>query len=74
MLKFVLAAAAALPLAACATTATTATVSEADMAQCRQMQAQMGIADRHDHAEAKGHGAHAMNMTHHRCRRMLHES
>jgi hypothetical protein len=71
MFKVLVAVALALPLAACVTTSA---VSEEDMAHCRQMQAQMGAAEQHDHAEAKGQGTSAMNMTHARCRQMMHQS
>lgn len=71
MLKVLLAAAAALPLAACATVPA---LTADELAQCQQMQRQMGTAQSHDHAEAKGMGASAMNMNHQHCRQMLDKS
>jgi hypothetical protein len=73
MPKILFAAAVALPLAACATTSTSHLTAE-QMAACQKMQAEMGTAQQHDHAEAKGQGTSAMNMNHERCRQMMDKS
>jgi hypothetical protein len=68
MLRIALAALAAAPLAACATIPAD---PAKELAYCEQMERQMGIDHRHDHAEAKGMGLNPMNVTHDRCRQML---
>ena len=62
--------AAATLLSACATTAPT----ESQIASCRQMESDMGVADRHDHSEMKGQGRNPMNLSHDRCRQILRSS
>lgn len=57
----------ALVLGACATTQAT----PEEYAACREMQERMGVGDRHDHAEQRGQGRSAMNISHSRCRQIL---
>jgi hypothetical protein len=54
-------------LSACATTPPT----ETQIASCRQMEGNMGLAARHDHGEMKGQGLNPMNLSHDRCRQIL---
>ncbi len=68
MVKFSLAAATALSLAACVTTPADRTQ---ELAYCERMERQMGTEHIHDHAEAKGMGMNPMNVSHARCRQML---
>jgi len=57
-------------LSACATTPPT----ESQIASCRAMEGDMGLAARHDHAEMKGQGPNPMNLSHDRCRQILKSS
>jgi len=57
-----------LPLAACATIQDP---TPQELAYCENMERQMGVEHRHDHAEAKGVGVNPMNVSHNRCRAML---
>jgi len=57
-------------LGACATTPPT----DAQIASCRQMEGDMGLANRHDHGETKGQGPNPMNLSHDRCQQILKSS
>ena len=57
----------ALSLGACATVPPTAE----QVAACQEMERDMGVGVRHDHAEMKQQGRNPMNLSHDQCRRIL---
>lgn len=62
--------ASAMLVGACATIPPT---SE-ELASCKQMEGEMGLATRHDHDEMKGRGMNPMNLSHKRCMEILKQS
>ena len=60
----------AILLAGCATTAGRVATS-AERAACVDMEKDMGLGTAHDHAEMKGMGRNAMNLSHDRCLQIL---
>lgn len=61
---------AAILLAGCATTGGRMATS-AERAACVDMEKNMGLGTTHDHAEMKGMGRNAMNLSHDRCLQIL---
>lgn len=57
----------ALSLGACATVSPT----PEQVAACQEMERDMGVGVRHDHAEMKQQGRNPMNLSHDQCRRIL---
>ncbi|MFC3099728.1 hypothetical protein [Altererythrobacter lauratis] len=57
----------ALSLGACATVPPT----PEQVAACQEMERDMGVGVRHDHAEMKQQGRNPMNLSHDQCRRIL---
>jgi hypothetical protein len=57
-------------LSACATTPP----ASVQIASCREMEGDMGLATPHDHAEMKGQGHNPMNLSHDRCLQILKQS
>ena len=57
----------ALALGACVTVPPTAE----QVAACQEMERDMGVGVRHDHAEMKQQGRNPMNLSHDQCRRIL---
>jgi len=53
-------------LTGCATTGGPMATS-AERASCVEMEKDVGLGTTHDHAEMKGMGRHAMNLSHDRC-------
>lgn len=60
----------ALLLSGCATTGGRMATS-AERASCVDMEKNMGLGTTHDHAEMKGMGRNAMNLSHDRCMQIL---
>lgn len=57
-------------LAGC-TTMSGRTATSAERASCAEMEKDMGLGTPHDHAEMKGMGRNAMNLSHDRCVQIL---
>ena len=60
----------AILLTGCATTGGR-TATDAQRAACVDMEKDMGLGTTHDHAEMKGMGRNAMNLSHDRCMQIL---
>lgn len=53
---------------------TTKGATSEELAACAEMEKDMGLSRTHDHAEMKGQGRNAMNLSHDRCVAILAEA